>query len=271
MEFRDAVSMVTAPGQPLELERIAIDVNGSSVEVNAFKNAPRSLREALTRHRDNDGVFLVYEDERWTFRVVMEHVDALAAQLVEEYGVEKGDRVAIGMRNYPEWVLSFAAIVSVGAISVSLNAWWTEDEMDYALEDSGAKVLIADRERVGRSRAACERLGIRTIGVRGATGAGVDPWAPPLGRPMPDVEVAPDDDATILYTSGTTGRPKGAVSTHRAVVQSLMAFACRGAVEAVRNAAKAAENDATGAPAASGNPPAFILIVPLFHVTGCVP
>jgi len=270
MEFRDAVALVTAPGQPLELERVTADVNGSAVEMNVFKNAPGSLRDALGRHRDNEAVFLVYEDERWTFRTVMEHVDALAAQLVEEYGVGKGDRVAIGMRNYPEWVLSFAAIVSIGAISVSLNAWWTEGEIDYALEDSGAKVLIADRERVERSRSACERLRIRTIGVRGATGAGVDAWAPPSGTPMPAVDVAPDDDATILYTSGTTGRPKGAVSTHRAVVQSLTAFGCRGAVEAVRNAAKA---EATGddASAAPANPPAFILIVPLFHVTGCVP
>jgi long-chain acyl-CoA synthetase len=140
--------------------------------MSAVAHAPRSLREALGRHRDNDDVFLVYEDERWTFRTVMEHVDALAAQLVDDYGITTGDRVAICMRNDPEWVLSFAAIVSIGAISVSLDAWWTEDEMDDALEDSGARVLIAARERVERSRAACARLGIRTIGVRDAPGPG---------------------------------------------------------------------------------------------------
>jgi long-chain acyl-CoA synthetase len=169
------------------------------------------------------------------------------------------------MRNFPEWVMSFAAIVSIGAISVSLNAWWTEDELDYALADSGATVLIADRERVERSRASAARLGIRTIGVRGAEGVGVDPWAPPLGTPMPAVTVDPDDDATILYTSGTTGNPKGAVSTHRAVLQSLMAFACRAAVETVR------KSDVTPTPEPPAHPTSFILIVPLFHVTGCVP
>ena len=270
MEFRDAVALVTAPGQQLEIERITIaGSDGRPVEVNAFKNAPPSLRELLGGRR-NDDVFLVYEDERWTFAHVMEQVDALAAQLVGEYGIVKGDRVAIGMRNFPEWVVSFAAIVSIGAISVSLNAWWTEDELDYALEDSGAKVLIADRERVERSRASAARLGVRTIAVRCPSEIveldAVDAWAPPLGTPMPAITVLPDDDATILYTSGTTGRPKGAVSTNRAVVQSLMAFACRAEVQVVRG------SDEPRPPADPDAPPtSFILIVPLFHVTGCVP
>jgi len=270
MEFRDAVALVTAPGQQLEIERITIPgSDGLPIEVNAFKNAPPSLRELIGQRRTDD-VFLVYEDERWTFAAVMEQVDALAAQLVDEYGIVKGDCVAIGMRNYPEWVMSFAAIVSIGAISVSLNAWWTEDELDYALEDSGAKVLIADRERVERSRASAARLGFRTIAVRCPAEMddldAVDAWAPPLGTPMPAITVLPDDDATILYTSGTTGRPKGAVSTHRAVVQSLMAFAARAAVEATRKA------DQPQPPADPDAPPtSFILIVPLFHVTGCVP
>jgi long-chain acyl-CoA synthetase len=268
MEFRDAVELVTGPGQPLELVRTVLPgggmpgSDGPPVEVNAFKNVPPSLRELLGARRTDD-VFLVYEDERWTFAQVMETVDALAAQLVDQYGVSKGDRVAIGMRNYPEWVISFAAIVSIGAISVSLNAWWTEDELDYALTDSGSTVLIADAERVVRSRATAARLGIRTIGVRGATGDGVDPWGPPIGTPLPDVTVLPTDDATILYTSGTTGNPKGAVSTHGAIIQSLMAFATRSAVEAAR---KPAAPDAPAPPT-----PVFILIVPLFHVTGCVP
>ena len=281
MDFHDAVALLTAPGQPFETERITLpssrigDLVRDPVEVTAFRHAPGTLREALGGRRAGaagaDDVFLVYEDERWTFAQVMATVDALAAQLVDQYGVGKGDRVAIGMRNYPEWIVSFAAVVSIGAISVSLNAWWTEDELDYALEDSGATVLIADRERCERSRASAARLGIRTIGVRGAGESGlpgVDPWDPPLGAPMPDVEVLPDDDATILYTSGTTGHPKGAVSTHRAITHSLMAFACRTAVEGVRRQAQLPPGTEPPAPAA---PPSFILIVPLFHVTGCVP
>jgi acyl-CoA synthetase (AMP-forming)/AMP-acid ligase II len=111
-------------------------------------------------------VYLVYEDERWTFGEVMAQVDGIASALVERYGVGKGDRVAIGMRNYPEWITSFAAITSIGAISVSLNAWWTEDELDYALGDSTPKVLIADKERVERGLRSCQERGIAILGVR---------------------------------------------------------------------------------------------------------
>ena len=194
---------------------------------------------------------------------MMRHVDAMAALLVDRYGVQPGDRVAIGMRNYPEWVIGFAAITSIGAISVSLNAWWTEDELDYALEDCGATVLVADVERVERAHAACARLGCRILSVRAPEVAGVDRWEDvrDLDAPMPEVDVTPDVDATILYTSGTTGHPKGAVSTHRAVVHALMAFGCKAALDRLRRTAEQA-------PAAA---PTFILIVPLFHVTGCVP
>jgi long-chain acyl-CoA synthetase len=215
-----------------------------------------------------DATFLVYEDERWSFADVMARVDALGALLVDSYGVGVGDRVAIGMRNYPEWVVAFAAITSVGAVSVSLNAWWTEEELGWALEDCGASVLVADRERVERTREATRRLGVRVLGVRLGDDvdgqlADVDRWedALPLGTPLPGVAISPDDDATILYTSGTTGRPKGAVSTHRAVTQALMGYSCRAAVDRLRR----------GTPATPTTPPAFILIVPLFHVTGSIP
>ena len=108
-----------------------------------------------TARARGDQTFLVYEGERWSFGEVMRHVDALGAALVERYGVKPGDRVAIAMRNLPEWVVSFAAILSVGAVSVSLNAWWTEDELAYALADSGATVVLADPERVARMVATC--------------------------------------------------------------------------------------------------------------------
>jgi long-chain acyl-CoA synthetase len=263
MTYQDAVAAVTAPGERFETE--LIDVGGT--KVTAFKQAPPSLKEIFaTARQRGDDIFIVYEDERWTFDEVMRHVDALGSLLVDRYGVGKGDRVAIGMRNYPEWVIAFAAITSIGAVSVSLNAWWTEDELDYALEDSGASVLLADRERVERAAPSMGRLGFRTVGVRlGEATApdGVDRWEDvlPLGAPLPEVEVGPDDDATILYTSGTTGRPKGAVSTHRAIAQALLGFACRTAVERLRR---------PDTPQPTGRP-AFILIVPLFHVTGCVP
>jgi long-chain acyl-CoA synthetase len=265
LSYEEAAAAVTAPGERYEVETIEID----GVPMRAFTHAPPSLRELFATARDRgDETFLVYEDERWSFAEVMTHVDALAALLVDRYGVQPGDRVAIGMRNYPEWVIAFAAITSIGAVSVSLNAWWTPDELDYALGDSGATVLVADIERVERGLAACQRLGCRVLAVR-ATGdvpAGVDRWEDlrQLGAPMPEVVVTPDHDATILYTSGTTGHPKGAVSTHRAVVQSLMGFGCKTVLDRLRR-------PPTPEAAAAALPPVFILIVPLFHVTGCVP
>jgi len=262
MSYADAAAAVTAPGERFETVRLPI----RGIEYTLFRNCPPSLRELFATARlRGDDTFLVYEDERWSFTDTMAAVDALGATLVERYGVTKGDRVAIGMRNYPEWVVSFAAITSIGAVSVSLNAWWTEEELDFALEDSGATVLIADAERVARAATTCRRLGIRTIGVRTpADEAGdADRWEDvvALGTPLPDVIIEPDDDATILYTSGTTGRPKGAVSTHRAILQALLGFGCRTALDRLRRPEETP----------TGGPPVFILIVPLFHVTGCVP
>ena len=150
--FEQAVAQLTGPDGLFAMHDEEID--GQRLPV--FDRTPTNLGElfATLRTRPADDVYLVYEDERWSFADVMAHVDALGALLVDRYGVGKGDRVAIGMRNYPEWVIAFAAITSIGAISVSLNAWWTEDELDYALEDSGTSVLIADVERVQRTRAA---------------------------------------------------------------------------------------------------------------------
>jgi long-chain acyl-CoA synthetase len=261
LSYEEAVAGVTAPGERFETERITVE----GVELTAFVNVPRSLRELFETWRQRgDATFLVYEDERWSFADVRRHADGLGHALVHTYGVRPGDRVAIAMRNVPEWIVGFVATLGVGAVAVSLNGWWTEDELDYALDDCGAKVLLADPERADRTRATCARLGIATIGVRGATGEGVDAYddVVALGEALPAVVVAPDDDATILYTSGTTGRPKGAVSTNRAILQALAGFGCRTAVQRARFPDEAK--------AAAELPPVFILIVPLFHVTGGV-
>ncbi len=257
VSFDEAMAQVCAAGGPLEIGDAII--NGSPQRV--FVNAPPNLTY-LFQAAPSESTFIVYEDESYTFGQVREIYGALGAALVERYGVRKGDRVAVAMRNFPEWIISFAAITSIGAISVSMNSWWTEDEMDFALEDSGAMVLIADDVRLGRSIASCARLGTRMISVRmDDPPAGVDAWEDVVipGSPLPVVAINSDDDATILYTSGTTGRPKGAVSTHGAIVQALMAFSCRAAAERIRQPS-----------APSEFAPAFILIVPLFHVTGCV-
>jgi long-chain acyl-CoA synthetase len=261
--YPEMLAELTAPGGPFEVT--TAEIRGQRYRV--FKNTPPSLRALfeLARAR-GDQTFLVYEDERWSFAETMRHADALAAALVDRYGVAPGDRVAIAMRNYPEWIVAFAAITSIGAIAVSLNAWWTADELDYGLRDSGSRVLVADTERAERAAKSLAELGVRAVVARSA-GAPLPPGAERYedvvvpGTPMPQVAIDPHADATILYTSGTTGRPKGAVSTHHAILSALLAFAC---------AASARARVQPETPEQRKYPTSFILAVPLFHVTGCV-
>jgi long-chain acyl-CoA synthetase len=265
LTWEEACERVGAPGSMFE---IVEDEHGD----RRYKHAPSNLRGLFDIARlGGDEIFLVYEDERLSFNDFFARVDALGDALVNRYGIRKGDRVAVGMRNYPEWVMSMLAIISVGAVSVSLNAFWVEDELDYALDDCGASLLIADVERIERSINPCRRLGIRMLEVRAARPSAddVEQWNDVVvpGPSMPAVDVGWDDDATILYTSGTTGRPKGAVSTNGAIVSSVMAFGSRATVDTVR----AGETPAAADPGETPLPTTFILIVPLFHVTGCVP
>jgi long-chain acyl-CoA synthetase len=265
MTFLEANTAVTGSGQIFEL----IDGEVRGVKMKVFKNAPAHLGQVFAGSRGHgDKTFLVYEDEIITFAQAADRIDALASLLVNTYGVKKGDRVAVAMRNFPEWVMSFAAIISVGAVNVSMNSWWTEDEMDFALEDSGATVLICDQQRFDIGAASCVKKNVKVLVVRSEKPlpAGVDKWEDvlPLGDKHPGADISPDDDATILYTSGTTGRPKGAVSTHRAIISSIMAFSARNTIFQM-SGTKLKDVDGPEVPTS------FILIVPLFHVTGCVP
>ena len=269
MTWTEANLAVTAPGQIFEL----IDAEVMGVKTQIFKNAPAHLGQVFAGARGHgEKTFLVYEGESYSFTQAMDQIDALSNLLVNTYGVKKGDRVAVAMRNYPEWVMSFAAIISVGAVSVSMNSWWVEDEMDFALQDSGAKVLICDQQRFDVAAESCKKFGVKVLVARAEKSlpAGVDKWqdalAPHLaaGLKCPVVDISSDDDATILYTSGTTGRPKGAVSTHRAIISALMGFSSRNSVLTMSGTKL---KEVTGPEV----PTSFILIVPLFHVTGCVP
>ena len=269
MTWTEANLAVTAPGQIFEL----IDAEVMGVKTQIFKNAPAHLGQVFAGARGHgEKTFLVYEGESYSFTQAMDQIDALSNLLANTYGVKKGDRVAVAMRNYPEWVMSFAAIISVGAVSVSMNSWWVEDEMDFALQDSGAKVLICDQQRFDVAAESCKKFGVKVLVARAEKSlpAGADKWqdalAPHLaaGLKCPVVEISSDDDATILYTSGTTGRPKGAVSTHRAIISALMGFSSRNSVLTMSGTKL---KEVTGPEV----PTSFILIVPLFHVTGCVP
>ena len=263
LSFADAIAAVSAPGQVFEVHEVEVD----GVMNRRFANCPRSVREFFEMSRGVDATFIVYEDEEWSFNDVVVASDALGYALVNHFGIRPGDRVAIAMRNLPEWVIAFAAILSIGAVSVSLNAWWREDEIDFALGDCSPALVIADLERVERSVESCARRGVPILAARLGdypTPPGVERWEDVVvaGRELPEVTIDPDMDATILYTSGTTGSPKGAVSTHEALCQTVVAF---GSTVAINEARRGPDEGG------SGLDPCFILIVPLFHVTGCIP
>lgn len=269
MTFREACDAVCAPGTMFEITHA--DVGGIPTKV--FTGTPPNIRALFQLAAARQDDFIVYEDERWSMPRLLTMAGQIGHALVNDLGVVKGDRVAIAMRNYPEWIAAFVAITSVGAIAVPLNAWWVTDEIVYALDDSGAKVVLADEERLARiDQAQPGAITAHVVVVRASTdvGGGATRLEDLLrdGVTMPEVEIDPDDDMTILYTSGTTGHPKGAVSTHRAVLSALMSFAARAAVGALREADRDGESDPTDA---APTQTAFMLCVPLFHVTGLIP
>ncbi len=245
-------------------EIVEEDVRGTPTRV--FKGAPPSLRAVwLASAVHGDKTFLVYQDERYSFAESHRIVNALAQRLAT-YGVRPGDRVAIAMRNYPEWGLAFWAAVAVGAVVVPLNAWWTGPELAYGLSDSGTVVLFADEERAERLAPLLDKTPVRQV-VLARTERympNAETFADALGEldvaALPDIAVEPDDDATIMYTSGTTGKPKGAVATHRNFMAFLMNLMYRQTMAAIANPPKA------DAPAPL--PPATLLTFPLFHVGG---
>ena len=169
--YEEALAQVTAAGQFFETE----DRELAGTTYRVFVNAPRTLVDVFSLSRGSDKTFLVYEDEEWTFDDVHAEADALGHALVHEFGVRPGDRVGIAMRNLPEWVVAFVAALSIGAISVSLNAWWTEEELDYAVGDAGLSVMVCDPERMARAQPACERRSVPILVTRSDTLVPVPP------------------------------------------------------------------------------------------------
>jgi long-chain acyl-CoA synthetase len=284
VSMAEATATLTAPGQLFEMEEL--DIRG--VATRTWKNAPASLHTVLDLSLGHgDATFLVYEDERTSFAEHYRIACTLAHRLRDEFSVAPGDRVAIAMRNLPEWVMAFWAITLTGAIVVPLNAWWSGEELRYGLEDSGSKLAFVDTQRAETIRPFLGGLtGFTTLivadehraladrahaTVRQAPdgSAPVDEWPFPLAlgavddnATPPDVTIDPEDDATIFYTSGTTGRPKGAVGTHRNICTNLMSLFfinTRAQLRFGRSLIDPAQKVQS----------AILLSVPLFHATGC--
>lgn len=266
MSIEEAHAQLTAPGSMFEM--VTVDVDGHPVRT--WKNTPPSLRVVLEQSRGRGDLgFLVYEDETLTFEEHFRAAAHLATILRDRFGVTKGDRVAIAMRNYPEWSIAFWAAAAAGAVIVPLNAWWSAPELVYGFEDSGSKVVFLDEERADRLADDLPALGLAGAIVAKPTKAppaGIERWEDVLGdvpadAELPDVEIGPDDLATIFYTSGTTGKPKGALGTHRNICSNLLSLVFANARSGLRSSKPATEE-----PQGQNT---YLLSVPFFHATGC--
>jgi long-chain acyl-CoA synthetase len=264
----EAIALLTGRGQPFELEEI--DHAGGSWRV--YKHAPGSMAELLrgtAAHGDRE--YIVFERERLTYSEHFRLVSGLAGHLAS-IGIGAGDRIAVGMRNYPEFPVGFWSAIVMGAVSVPLNAWWTGPEMVYAIQDSGATVLFLDDERYERISPHLGELPevVATIVCRARVDSAenVTNWDElrrtfPAEASLPDVEIAPDDLASIMYTSGTTGFPKGAMQSHRNHLTNILNSILSGAA----GAAAAGTTPAPDAPASTRQPAMFSMF-PFFHIGG---
>jgi acyl-CoA synthetase (AMP-forming)/AMP-acid ligase II len=256
-QIRAAVrAKLTGPGGPFEI--VEESVLGERVRV--FKQRARSLREMLLGSRAHGAAeYLVHGEKRVSYAQHLAQVGALAAVLRERYGVAKGDRVAILAANCAEWPVAFWATASVGGVVAALNGWWTPDEIAYGIADSAPRVLIGDRARLARARSL--GLSVPTLEIESELAALL---ASPPEPPLPDVAIAEDDPAVILYTSGTTGRPKGALASHRGVVGFVQTALYAGAEHAATELAAAGR----AASAAPRRPSITLATSPMFHLSG---
>jgi len=267
MDALDAT--LTGPGQMFEMQELTCD----GVALRVWKNAPPALPGVLQQSRAHGAkVFTVYQSERTTFEEHYCKAATLAHRLIERAGVRKGDRVAIAMRNFPEWPVAFWGAAAAGAVVVPLNSWGTAAELAYGLGDSGARVLFADAERAARLHDQLPQLPTlqRLIVARGSDlAAGQEHFSTFLGDvsanvTLPDVPLGPDDDATLFYTAGTTGHPKGALGTQRNICGNVISLAFSRVRGVLRSGGSFDDLIAQ-----SQQQEVYLLSVPFFHVTGC--
>ena len=260
--------LLAGPGGAFEVVTESV----GAIEMKVYKDRMRSLREiaAMAHGRGDDQIYLVYGDQRIGFTSFVAGANAVSRSLADG-GVVHGDRVAVLSANNPAWVYAFWGTVDLGAVLVGLNGWWKTDEIVYGLQDSGAKVLVADRgrfERVADQLDLC--LALEAVYLIDADPADFG-GGPLLHRfdellhdgssDLPDTSIDEDDAAVIFYTSGTTGKPKGAISTHRSMIANLQ--------NTIFNAVASAMMGTAQLPDGTGEQTASLLTSPLFHVSGC--
>ena len=264
-QVHDKKREITAPGGMFETEQVELD----GFSYRAYKHAPKTLMDVFAGARaQGDLEFMVYEDQRLSYAQFFERADALAASLQLDYGVAKGDRVAIAMRNNPDWAVAYTAVTLIGAIVVPINSWGKTEELRYALEDSGSKLLVCDSQRLALIAALLPEMGVTALLVEGdesqLSGDNVQDFeavvAAGQGREFKAPEIIPEDPCVILYTSGSTGFPKGVLHRHIGLCQSLMNMFFLGfllmELEGAREFKGGAERETP------------MLTVPLFHATG---
>ncbi len=265
-KYQESVSQLTGKGSPWEIQERIINEQG----YRAYTNAPSSLADLINegrKHGSNE--FIVYGDERITFDDFFSRVDRVASSLINHHQLQAGDTVAIAMRNYPEWMISFAAISLAGAIVVPINSWGKREELMHAITNADSKLVFCDAERF---ELISDDLSTANIG---AVVAKIDrvpnhahTFESLLAQPAQQTfdqptTTDPESPTIIMYTSGTTGFPKGAVSNHRNVCQSIFNF------EMLAIAAAMTDPEPIGKMLERGFPPKVLLGIPLFHVAGC--
>lgn len=271
---------LTKPGSMFEV--ITEQADGADMKV--YKQRFGSLREvAAMAHDRGDRTFLVYGDQRLGFAGFVEKANSVSHVLASTYGIAPGDRVAVLSANNPEWCLAFWGTVDIGSILVGLNGWWKTDEIRYGLEDSGARVLIADAKRLERIADDLDDIpALEAVFVIGADPAdfGTSPklhhFDELLTAPSPAMPTTPIDEfdpAVVFYTSGTTGRPKGAVSTHRGMIANLQNTLFNSVLTAMRtdtpDAIATEPVGDTDTRKTDTTETVSLLTSPLFHVSGC--
>jgi long-chain acyl-CoA synthetase len=266
LAYDKSVAALTEPGCDFELTQCSID----NIDYTIYKNAPQTLQEvyfAATAHGESE--FLIYQGERWTFNTFFQQAWSLADALRTKHHIAAGDRVGIAMRNYPEWLSAFVAITSIGAVAVPINSWGNARDLLFAARDSECKTVFCDQQRHTLMAAGLAESNINVVIARSSASSAIkseqtleDFIVDSKNASRPNVGIQSEDSALIMYTSGTTGQPKGAVSTHRALCQTIMNFECTGTACAMANP------ELIGAMFSKGFEPSQMLAVPLFHVSG---